>query len=94
MNLRNLVAFVDSCTIVKDWIIDSICGFANSESETTANCDLKYLLIFYCLESGWMVSYFTISDTDFAVWIRAPDYSFVICIHNNEEWSSNVDTAD
>ena len=94
MNLRNLVAFIDSGTIVKDWIIDSICSFANRESETATNCNLEDLLILYCLKSSWMISHFTISDPDFAVWIRAPNHSFVICIHNHKEWSSNIDTTD
>ena len=93
MNLRNCLAFIDSCTVIENWIVNTIWGSSYCKSETASNCHFEYLFVFYGLQSSRMVSHLAITYTNFAVWIRAPDYSFVICIDDHEEWSSDIHTV-
>ena len=79
------MALIDSCPIVEDRIIDSVCGLTYCKCETAPHCNFEHLFVFDGLQSSGMVSDLAIADADLAVRIRAPNHSLVVCVNDHKE---------
>ena len=88
------MALVHCCPIVEDGVIDSVGSLANREREAATYCHFEHLFLLNRFKSSWMVTHFAISDSNFTIWVRAPDHSLVVCVDNDEEWATNIDAAD
>ena len=93
-SLWDLVTLIYCSTVIKDWIVYSSRCTAYRERKAATYRNFEYLFIFNCFKTSWMVTHFAVSNTDFTIWVRAPNYSLIVSINNDEERATDIDTAD
>ena len=77
--------------LIKYGVLHASGRLADSKCEGATHANLADKFVFDCLKAGRMVPHFTVSDSDFSVLIRAPDYNLIVLIYYHNERASHID---